>query len=204
VTLLLALDTATDRATLALDDGHMIAERAIPERRLLSSTIERETAVLLREAHAAPGDLGGLVVADGPGGFTGLRIGVAFAKGMARALGIPMIAVPSMAGAAWTAACGSADVEVRYDALRGEVFRAVYRITPPEVRTLVPPSLASRDLPWADGVRRGSETEAAASALLAVVRTGFAGPVADLASWEPAYGRPAEAEVRRLAQSGGR
>jgi tRNA threonylcarbamoyladenosine biosynthesis protein TsaB len=202
MSLLLALDTATDLATLAVGDERRVLERLIRERRDLSARIEVVAAELLREAAVAPRDLAGVVVADGPGGFTGLRIGVAFAKGLVSALGVPLHSVPSMLGAAWAVARGAGEVEVRYDALRGEVYRARYHLGPDTARVLVPPDLAPGVEPAEPGVRAASERDASAAALLAVARLMVPAPIADVGAWEPAYGRPAEAEARRLASSG--
>jgi len=128
VTLYLALDTATDRPTLALgtpaDPG---ADLALPGRRELSRDIGRLAAELLAGRGMRAANLAGVVVADGPGSFTGLRIGVAFAKGLCRAAGLPLLALPSLLGAARAAAPDGTPVLVTYDALRGDVFGAAYR-----------------------------------------------------------------------------
>jgi tRNA threonylcarbamoyl adenosine modification protein YeaZ len=50
---------------------------------------------LLRDRGLAPGDLGGLVVGTGPGAFTGLRVGLATAKGLGHALGLALVGVPT-------------------------------------------------------------------------------------------------------------
>jgi len=214
VTLVLGLDTATDRATIALGVPARAAahEVALPARRELSRDIERVTAELLRREHAEPGDLGGVIVADGPGSFTGLRIGIAFAKGLCRALGIPLWTTPSMLGAATSvarsvgASVRGLTVVVEYDALRGEVYRAVYGFEGGAVVALAAPELAPAGS-GADGgpghATAGEAQASAASLIAALDMKGGAVRVPDPAAWEPAYGRPAEAEARRLRQGGG-
>ena len=148
-------------------------------------------------------------MADGPGAFTGLRIGAAFAKGMCRALGVPLIAAPSLLGAAIAAARATGggeplDVDVRYDALRGECYRAVYRVGPAGVEVLLAPALAAvGEAAWSGAGRTvlASERDASAAALLGMLgRPGGPQAVLDAGRWEPEYGRPAEAEARRLAR----
>ncbi len=221
MTLVLGLDTATDRATIALGaparTGGGTHEIALPARRELSRDIERVTAALLRREHAEPRDLGGVIVADGPGSFTGLRIGVAFAKGLCRALGIPLWATPSMLGAATSVArsVGAAvprlTVVVEYDALRGEVYRAIYEFEGGAVVARAAPDLApaggggsgAEGGPLPDAATAGEAQASAASLIAALDLTGGAVRVPDPAAWEPAYGRPAEAEARRLRRGGG-
>lgn len=219
MTLLLALDTATDRATIALGrPGTPAREVALAARRELSRDIERVTAELLRRESAQPRDLTAVVVADGPGSFTGLRIGIAFAKGVCRALGIPLWATPSMLGAAITAvgarsAVRDADpahraprtVVVEYDALRGEVYRAVYGFEGGAVVTVAAPGLAAAGSRADGGPGVVVTGEAQASAASLIELCGMAGGavlVPEPAGWEPSYGRPAEAEARRLAREG--
>ncbi len=203
----LALDTATDRATLALGTPRGIpVERVVAARRDLSRSIERIAAELLQRAEAAPRDIAGVVVADGPGSFTGLRIGVAFAKGLCRALGVPLLTAPSLLGAARAACAGAGTVAVRYDALRGEVYRAVYHFGADGAVTIVAapaivPAGAAADVPA--GALVASERHASAAALIRLVGVaGGAARVAEPGGWEPEYGRPAEAEARYLAQHG--
>ena len=199
----LALDTATDRPTIALgtpaDPGKNVV---IPHRHDLSREIDAVVRDLLAQRGLAGTQLSGLVVADGPGSFTGLRIGIAFAKGLARALGIPILSAPSMLGAARAASPGDGTVVVDYDALRGDVYRAAFRFEKNEVGTLMAPALvrAGQEPDIAGTLRRASADDASAAALLALV--GFEGgptQITDPMSWEPSYGRPAEAEARRLA-----
>ena len=202
--LYLALDTATDVPSLAL--GTPDAPGAgirIPSRRDLSREIERAVGALLAARGVGAADLAGVVVADGPGSFTGLRIGIAFAKGLCRARSLPLIAAPSLLGAAWTATHGAGVAVAEYDALRGDVYRAAYRVTGREVETLLAPTVVAAASPaaLAAGYVRATAEHASAASLLGLLRVkGAAHAVADPAGWEPSYGRPAEAEARYRAR----
>jgi tRNA threonylcarbamoyladenosine biosynthesis protein TsaB len=209
--MILSLDTATDWPSLALgtaaDPGE---DLRLPDRRDLSRHIERVVAGLLAARGAGPRDLAGVCVADGPGSFTGLRIGAAFAKGLCRALGVPLLVAPSLVGAAVQAARRSGaglprDVVVRYDALRGEWYRAVYCVAASGIVVLVPPGLSpvsGGDDPSVSGALVATERDASAAALLSCVgRPGGPVAVAGPGVWEPVYGRLAAAEARRLAPS---
>ena len=82
--LILAFDTATERATSALvDDGEVLGERVSR-----ASTLLADVDALLRQAGAHPRDLEALAVGIGPGSFTGIRIGLAAARGLGLALGV--------------------------------------------------------------------------------------------------------------------
>ncbi len=205
---LLALETATDYPSLAVGGGAVtISARALGDRRDLSRLIEGEVAALLAGAALRVRDLAGVVIADGPGSFTGLRIAAAFAKGVCRAAGVPLYAVPSMLGAA-RARAGDREgrtVLVEYDALRGDVYRAVYRFSPgaASVETLRAPHLARAEepAPAPANATRAHERDAGAAQLIGLVDVpGGARRVADPGAFEPDYGRPAEAEARRLAR----
>jgi len=71
-------------------------------------------------------DLGCIAVAVGPGAFTGLRVGIAAARGLADGLGIPTLAYPSTLGWACAVAGRTAPVAVTLDARRGELYTALY------------------------------------------------------------------------------
>jgi tRNA threonylcarbamoyladenosine biosynthesis protein TsaB len=95
--LLLAIDTATHYAGLALYDGDVIQSEAY-WRSQHNHSVELMPALvrmLERQGHGAQ-DLSVVGVSIGPGSFTGLRIGLSVAKGLAHSLGIPIIAVPTL------------------------------------------------------------------------------------------------------------
>src|SRR4051812_30240035 len=82
--LTLAFDTATQVATSALvDDGELLGERSSRAQTLLE-----DVDALLRQAGAHPRDVDVLAVGIGPGSFTGVRIGLAVARGLALALDV--------------------------------------------------------------------------------------------------------------------
>ena len=92
--MLLAIDTSTQVMGIALYDDSMV----VGEMQWTSAnhhTVELTTAVelLMKRCGVKPADLSLLVVALGPGTFTGLRIGLAFAKGLAFSLHLPMLGV---------------------------------------------------------------------------------------------------------------
>lgn len=95
--LLLAMDTATEIASLALYDGRrVLAERSWPAGRRHTIELTPNVIDLLAQVRVSRRDIQALAVAQGPGSFTGLRIGMSMAKGLATALGIPIVAVPTL------------------------------------------------------------------------------------------------------------
>ena len=91
---LLAIDTATQLISLALHNGQQIlAERTWHSENHHSVELAPAVHAMLVSACLTPGDLSALAVSIGPGSYTGLRIGVALAKGMASALRLPLVGV---------------------------------------------------------------------------------------------------------------
>jgi tRNA threonylcarbamoyladenosine biosynthesis protein TsaB len=105
---ILVLDTATTRAVIALGTpaGEPVAERSWVAGYRHGEELLPQLESMLHERGVALADLGGLVVGTGPGAFTGLRVGIATAKGLAHALGLPIVGVPT-GGALIAAALGS-------------------------------------------------------------------------------------------------
>jgi tRNA threonylcarbamoyladenosine biosynthesis protein TsaB len=95
--MLLAIDTSTQWIGLALYDGTLVLAESIWQAHA-RHTVELAPAVqdLIRRSGLASHQLQAIAVALGPGSFTGLRIGLAIAKGMALALRIPVVGIPSL------------------------------------------------------------------------------------------------------------
>jgi tRNA threonylcarbamoyladenosine biosynthesis protein TsaB len=111
---ILAFDTATKVATSALvRDGEVVGERTSR-----AMSVLEDADKLLRDAGLEPPELDALVVGTGPGSFTGLRMGLAAARGLAFALDIPVAGVPTLEALA----AGSPGSVPVIDAGRREVF----------------------------------------------------------------------------------
>ncbi len=117
---LLAIDTATSVAVVALATrrGELVASDAWDAGHRHAEELLLRIARLLGAAgleRPRPGSLAGVIVGTGPGGFTGLRVGIATARGIARASGSPLVGVPSgaaLAAAARTVAGLEPDADV--------------------------------------------------------------------------------------------
>ncbi|MGH3024464.1 MAG: tRNA (adenosine(37)-N6)-threonylcarbamoyltransferase complex dimerization subunit type 1 TsaB [Gaiellaceae bacterium] len=115
--LVLAFDTATEAATVALvRDGEVLGERASRAVRVLGDVDE-----LLAGAGLDAGAVDGIAVGTGPGSYTGLRMGLVTARTLAIALGVPVAGVSTLDALA-AGAPGAAPV---IDGRRGEVFTLV-------------------------------------------------------------------------------
>ena len=114
--LILAFDTATSTATAALvRDGEVLGERMSFAVRLLE-----DVDALLGEAGVQPSQLDALAVGIGPGSFTGVRMGLAAARGLAFSLDVPVAGVSTLDALA----AGAPDAVPLIDAKRREVFVA--------------------------------------------------------------------------------
>jgi tRNA threonylcarbamoyladenosine biosynthesis protein TsaB len=115
--LTLAFDTATAVATSALVDG----EEVLGERVSRAQTLLEDVDALLRQSGAHPSELDRLAVGIGPGSFTGVRIGLAVARGLALSLDLTGSGVSTLAALS----SGAPDALPVIDAKRGEVFTLV-------------------------------------------------------------------------------
>lgn len=220
----LALETSSDRASVAVGrPGEVLAEVSLEGARQHAGALPR----LIEEALSLAGvDLGALtdvVLGDGPGSFTGLRVGASVAKALVRSRGVGFHTAPALAAVAWSAAPSPEErVLAVANALRGEVYAAEYRFpegrleglqepmvwlperlladcpVPDVVCGIVPEGLAERLVEWSAGHHpRTVRGMATAGALLALAaRRDGVTRVPDPAGWEPRYGRPAEAQAK--------
>lgn len=218
---LLAIETSTLAGGVALLDGdrltgdYLLGVGVTHSERLLPA-IERA----LSDAGWSPRDLGGLAVAIGPGSFTGLRVGISTAKGLALALDIPVAGVPTLDALALGLPFSALPVCPVLDARKAEVYACLYRWDGQamarewEYLALPPDEVAARltepTVVLGDGAHllrspharpappHRRQPGAGAVGVLGAARLG-AGEGVSAAELAPLYLRPSEAELRRRA-----
>lgn len=132
MTWLLHIETATALCGVALGkDGKLVSQRVHTEGLNHAENLHVFIQDCLKEADIAPSDLSAISVSNGPGSYTGLRIGVSAAKGLAYTLQIPLITLPTLA-----ILCENATVKYdlktnsllcpMFDARRMEIYTALY------------------------------------------------------------------------------
>ena len=206
----LAIDTATARASVAAGTSaaDAVEETLDGARQHASALIPMVERVLARRG-AALGDVEGIIVADGPGSFTGLRVSAAFAKALVDARGLALRTAPSLlaraaaadASAAGAGGLATAALLATADALRGDRYAGAWRFPAGRVETLLAPRViradALADLAAGLGARLVGDEPASARWLLELMRRdGGTTRVDHVQSWEPVYGRPAEAQAK--------
>src|SRR5882672_11285694 len=208
----LALETSGDRASAAVGDPDRILGQAdLAGTRRHAAALPLLISQALEQAGAGAGEIEGIVLGDGPGGFTGLRIGATVAKAMLRTRRRPFWSVPSlvaMAAAADRERRGALVVAVA-DALRGQVFATAIRSRPQGIELVLAPGVAHPDelarqlpgpdrvvvrdegvpvipSPWA-GLPVSTRWPVAADLLALIGVRGGARLVSHPAEWEPDY-----------------
>lgn len=224
---MLAIDSSTRAAYVAVEvDGCLAAEETVTARANASSALLPAVDRAVRAAGVAPAELAAVVVGGGPGSFTGLRIAAATAKGIVRALGVPLYAYSGLLAAAAACRDGGGPVCALFDARNREVFggcwrfgagveevlgvtaagidQVVERLRGWPVRFVGEGALLHRALlAEAFGPEAVAEEErSAAAGLLWLARAvPDLGRVEDAAAWEPDYVRAAG--VERIAAARG-
>jgi tRNA threonylcarbamoyladenosine biosynthesis protein TsaB len=211
---ILALDTSTlTEGVAAFEDGRVVAERrekvATHSDVLLTMVDE-----VLRDAKWTPQSFDAVACGAGPGSFTGLRIGLATAKGLCFATGKPLVCIPSLEALAARAPDGK--ICATLDAHKQEIYAAIYQVsdgypTLIDGEWVLPPGALAEKIQGmtlvGDGVLRyphlGSALDEDGSprpgdvARLAAVRLAK-GEVDDLSTSGPRYVRASEAEIARM------
>lgn len=144
--LLLAIDTTTNVCSAALgEEDKLWAEITTNTKKTHSQRLMPAVQTLLSEAGVDKKQLQGIAVALGPGSFTGIRIGVATARGLSQGLGIPVIGVMTLDALA--EGCGFIPKLIcpLLDARREQVYTCFYRGGSGGPHALVPPAALSLD-----------------------------------------------------------
>lgn len=126
---ILAIETSTMLGGVAIADDSLglIAEARLNVKTTHSERLMTVIDQVIAQSGLTIDALDAYAVAAGPGSFTGLRIGLSTAKGLAYAAGKPVVAVPTLEALAWNFPFAGHPVCVLLDARRGEVYAALYR-----------------------------------------------------------------------------
>lgn len=136
---ILALESSAVAASAALCEDEMLLGQTYLHTGLThSQTLLPMTAGLLEQCGLKPQDLDLIAVAAGPGSFTGLRIGVAAAKGLAWAAELPCAGCSTLEAMAWSLAGFQGEVCAAMDARRHQVYNARFQVNGTAPHRLTP------------------------------------------------------------------
>ena len=135
---ILAVDTSSAVATAAISDGDkLICECVLNNKLTHSQTIMPIIDDVLKRSELSPYDIDIFAVANGPGSFTGLRIGVTTIKGLAHATQKPVVGVNTLEALAYNLPFCPYIISPIMDARREQVYNAFYRVSGSKVEEIV-------------------------------------------------------------------
>ncbi|MDA8123202.1 MAG: tRNA (adenosine(37)-N6)-threonylcarbamoyltransferase complex dimerization subunit type 1 TsaB [Deltaproteobacteria bacterium] len=144
LSLILAIETATPHGSVALvSEGKVLSEISLPCGRQASATVLSAVSDLLRETGRGPGDITRVAVSAGPGSFTGLRVGMAAAKGFCFGWGVPIVPVPTLHALAMRFPVEGVSICPVLDARKQELYAALFRREGGEWKRLSPDAAIS-------------------------------------------------------------
>lgn len=199
--IVLAIDTCGTSGSIALARPENAEAMLLAQAELAGKTYSAQLVPAVSDLLSAQSlsvrDLQAIVVVNGPGSFTGIRIGVSSAKGFAEALSIPLVAVSRLAVLAWKAGRNSAAL----DAGRSEFYfrdgSSEFLLAAKHAPELIPKGIAvcepSSLVAFPDAILIYPPT--AADALQFAAHRLLAGDFADVASLDGNYVRRSDAEI---------
>jgi len=125
---IIGIDTSSEVATVALmNESKLIAEYTLNHKKSHSTNLMPMLDEMLKACEMKTSDIDLIAVCNGPGSFTGIRIGVATAKALSHVLNVPIVAVNSLEVLAFNSVSSYSYVMPIMDAQRGQVYSALYR-----------------------------------------------------------------------------
>ena len=225
--MILAIESATPCGSVALVSGErLLGERVLPREKQVSETFLAAIDRLFEESGRKTGELTHVAVSAGPGSFTGLRVGMAAAKGFCLGWDLPIVPVPTLHALASRFPAKAVPVCPVLDARKKEVYAGVFRWQGGECLRIVPDAAVPPDalpdwfpegkvffcgdgtIPYADLFRRrmggraffpppGEGLPRASAAGFLAERMVRRGETGESRTVVPAYLRFSEAETRR-------
>jgi tRNA threonylcarbamoyladenosine biosynthesis protein TsaB len=206
--LVLAIDTCGPYGSVALGQlagsGVEILGQTDLEGRTYSATLVAAIRALLAQHQFALRDLHCLAVVSGPGSFTGVRVGLSAAKGLAEGAGLPVVAVSRLEVLAYASGCTSAAL----DAHRHEIFLRIEGrellaaaadlasiAPPPRIAVCDAPAAALLEAAWPTSKLVHAAAPTAADALRLAISRIEAGDYEDIAALDGHYLRRSDAEI---------
>ncbi|MEK7400440.1 MAG: tRNA (adenosine(37)-N6)-threonylcarbamoyltransferase complex dimerization subunit type 1 TsaB [Candidatus Poribacteria bacterium] len=223
--IILGIETATMTGGLALiDEEKLISEYTLNMKTTHSSRLMPALDWILKDASLNKNQINGIAISIGPGSFTGLRIGLATAKGLAMGLNIPLVTVPTLDALAYNVSYSPYQICPIQDARKKEVYSAIFKyengiITRKSPYQVISPDelinqINEKTIMLGDGLNIYGELfreklgefaifannsqrlpRASVIAELGLAKL-KAGEITDLASSEPLYIRHADAEMK--------
>ena len=226
---ILAVETSGTVGGIAvLDEDCVLAERELPsEGRRHAQSLVKQTDEVLRSLPEASAAVDVVAVSIGPGSFTGLRVGVVFAKTWCYATGAKLVAVDTLQAAAEQGPADAGRITAIADAQRGDVYAGEYEKTAAGLSRLQPIAIVNagefamarseKDVITGPALERhqalfegrgrlvdaADRTPRAATIGRIGQRLALAGEFVDLWSIEPFYLRKSAAEEKREAEGRG-
>lgn len=143
---ILGIESATGLAGVALSvDGVVIASTQVTRGPRHAEILVPSIQFVTEQAGVALDEIDAIAVDVGPGLFTGLRVGIATANGLAQALGTPMIGVSSLDLLAHAMRHGGGEIVPVLDARRSEVYSARYEVVDGDIKRTVEPMVGPLD-----------------------------------------------------------
>lgn len=202
-------------STALLEGSRLLGERSVAMRGKEFEALMQAVGDLLSDCAVAPGQIARVVCGGGPGSFTSLRIAGSIAKGIAMAVGAELVPISSLA--LLVASLGPHEAGhflACADAMRGESYVQTFelgadgRLSATSEQFVVPTS-SVEEVAATRGARAVGASRSGADCVVPHARSAVRitnmidmTPPADLASWEPIYGRLAEAQVKWEAVHG--
>jgi tRNA threonylcarbamoyladenosine biosynthesis protein TsaB len=154
---ILAIDTSNYALGVALlEDNQVLGEYITNLKKNHSIRIMPAIEALMRDCERVPADLTKIVVAKGPGSYTGVRIGVTIAKTLAWTLNIPLVGISSLEIlAAGTGRYFTGPVSPLFDARRGQAYTGLYQYEQGKF-TVVEPDQLVMLVDWVEGLAKGN------------------------------------------------
>lgn len=184
---ILAIETSLRNGSVALaQDGAVVASRVLSSEMRSAQSLAPAVKEMLAEQGWNPNELSGVGVTIGPGSFTGVRVGVTFAKVFCYAAKVPVIGLTTLEVLAHQAAAGGDDtIDVVLDAQRAELFQQRFRVADGALTSLDEPRVIAAEA-WLKEIAAATSLSVTGAGL-AKIREGVPTNVrvCNESKWEP-------------------